>query len=60
MGAFDTDAFAVTAFAVTAFSMDVGAPPVPLARNVTLSFRPQRTVAPVFTSRTVTVTFGAV
>jgi hypothetical protein len=38
----------------------VGAPPVPLARNVTLTFRPQRTAAPVFTSRTVTVTFGAV
>ena len=34
--------------------------PVPLARNVTLTFRPQRTAAPVFTSRTVTVTFGAV
>ena len=34
--------------------------PVPLARNVTLSFRPQRTAAPTITSRTVTVTFGAV
>ena len=36
------------------------APGVPLARNVTLRFRPQRTVAPTITSRTVTVTFGAV
>jgi hypothetical protein len=61
MGAFDNDAFAATAFSANAFSLGGGAPPaVPLARNVTLTFRPQRTVAPVLTSRAVTVTFGAV